>query len=118
MRLTPRRLEPANYRELLEYGLGLTDLCKTRAGSDQEVGTRGFDVRQLRQALAENAPAWIGFNGKKSASVALGRPVDYGEQPERLETTSVFVLPSTSGAARGFWDVGYWHEFARRVRES
>jgi double-stranded uracil-DNA glycosylase len=111
-------LEPTEYRELLEHCLGLTDLCKTYSGSDQEVGTRGFDVGQLQETLAKNAPAWIGFNGKKSASVALGRPVDYGEQPERLETTSVFVLPSTSGAARGFWDPGYWHEFASRIRES
>jgi hypothetical protein len=27
----------------------------------------------------------------------------------------VFVLPSPSGAARGFWDVGYWHQLAEIV---
>lgn len=114
--LTPRQLQPSEYRELPQYHLGLTDLCKVVSGSDREVGTAGFDVDKLRRTLAENAPDWIAFNGKRSASVALGRAVDYGEQPERIRATSVFVLPSTSGAARAFWDVRLWHEFAERVR--
>jgi double-stranded uracil-DNA glycosylase len=115
--LTPRRLEPAEYPELLDYGIGLTDICKTRSGSDQEVGRDGFDVDRLVSLLEENQPGWIAFNGKNSASGAFGHPVDYGAQPERLADIPAFVLPSTSGAARRFWDVSQWRELARRVQD-
>ena len=113
--LTPRRLEPNEFRELLDYGIGLTDLCKTALGSDVEVGTRGFDVPRLTRVLEQHRPGWIAFNGKNAARHVLGRPVDYGAQSEELGGVPVFVLPSTSGAARGHWDVGHWRELARLV---
>ncbi len=113
--LTPRRLEPAQYPELLDYGIGLTDICKTRSGSDQEVGRDGFDVDRLVALLQENRPGWIAFNGKNSASGAFGRTVDYGPQHERLAGTPAFVLPSTSGAARRYWDVSHWEDLAKTV---
>jgi TDG/mug DNA glycosylase family protein len=113
--LTPRRLRPSEYAELLHYGIGLTDICKVSSGSDREVGTGGFDVQGLRATLERYAPDWIAFNGKKAAETALGRPVDYGRQPERLAGTEAFVLPSTSGAARGYWDIRHWQELAAAV---
>ncbi len=113
--LTPRRLEPAEYEELLEHGIGLTDVCKTRSGSDREVGRGGFDVDRLAAVIAENRPGWIAFNGKNSARAALGRPVAYGRQEERFAGVPAYVLPSTSGAARRYWDVAYWRELARLV---
>ena len=113
--LTPRRLEPAEYPELLDYGIGLTDICKTRSGSDQEVGRDGFDVERLVALVEENRPAWIAFNGKNSASGAFARSVEYGPQDERFAGTQAFVLPSTSGAARRYWDVSRWQELARLV---
>lgn len=114
--LTPRRLEPAEYEELLDYGIGLTDICKTRSGSDQAVGKDGFDTERLIALLEENRPGWIAFNGKNSASGAFGHPVDYGPQEERLGGVPAFVLPSTSGAARRYWDIAYWRELAERSR--
>jgi double-stranded uracil-DNA glycosylase len=66
-------------------------------------------------ALEHYRPGWIAFNGKNAAKAALGRAVDYGEQPERLGPARVFVLPSTSGAGRGFWDVRHWYELAETV---
>jgi TDG/mug DNA glycosylase family protein len=113
--LTPRRLEPVEYPELLEYGIGLTDICKTRSGSDQEVGRDGFDVERLAALVEENRPGWIAFNGKNSAGGALGRPVDYGPQRERFAGARAFVLPSTSGAARRYWDFSHWRQFAKLV---
>ncbi len=113
--LTPRRLAPAQHRELLDYGIGVTDICKSRSGSDQEVGRDGFDVDRLTAVLTENRPGWIAFNGKNSAHGAFGHPVEYGPQGERLAGVPAFVLPSTSGAARRYWDVSYWQELAGRV---
>jgi double-stranded uracil-DNA glycosylase len=113
--LTPRRLEPPEYEELLDYGIGLTDICKTRSGSDQEVGRKEFDVDRLIALLDENRPRWIAFNGKNSARGAFGHPVEYGRQPERLAGIPAFVLPSTSGAARRYWDISHWQALAGLV---
>lgn len=113
--LTPRRLEPLEYREVLKYGIGLTDLCKTRSGSDVEIGADGFDVPRLVRNLEEHRPRWLALTSKNAAQNALGRPVEYGEQPERFGPSRVFVLPSPSGAARGHWDIERWHELARLV---
>ena len=113
--LTPRRLDPAQYPELLDYGFGLTDICKTRSGSDQDVGRDGFDVDRLTALLEENRPGWIAFNGKNSGSGAFGHPVDYGPQDEQFAGIPTFVLPSTSGAARRYWDVSGWRELAQLV---
>jgi TDG/mug DNA glycosylase family protein len=113
--LTPRRLQPVEYPELLDYGIGLTDICKTRSGSDAEVGRGAFDVERLMALLEENRPGWVAFNGKNSASGALGHPVDYGRQEELFAGVPAFVLPSTSGAARRFWDISHWRELATLV---
>jgi double-stranded uracil-DNA glycosylase len=110
---TPRRLHPQEFREVLAYGIGLTDLCKTRSGSDREVGTGAFDRGRLLATLQDSAPAWVAFTSKAAGKAALGRPVDYGEQPELFGGARSFVLPSPSGLARGFWDIERWRELAR-----
>src|SRR3954465_8499736 len=89
----PRRLRPVGSHEVLDYGIGLTDICKTRSGSDQEVGREAFDVPRLIAELERYSPAWIAFNGKNAARVALGRTVEYGDQQEALGGVPCFVLP-------------------------
>ena len=113
--LTPRRLRPDEYELLPRWGLGLTDLCKIRSGSDAAVARDAFDVPRLVAQMERHAPDWLAFNGKNAARHALGRSVAYGVQPERLGGASVFVLPSTSGAARRYWDLGRWRELAGLV---
>lgn len=111
--LTPRRLDPAEFRELPRWGIGLTDLCKTRSGSDAEIGSGGFDVPRLAALMEENAPACLAFNGKRAAQAALGRRrVEYGRQDAALGGVPTYVLPSTSGAASGHWDIEWWRRFA------
>jgi TDG/mug DNA glycosylase family protein len=110
--LTPVLLRPAEFIRLPEFGIGLTDISKTASGSDQEVGRRGFDPGRLAAAIAAASPGHLAFNGKNAARGALGRAVVYGRQRERIGGAAVWVLPSTSGAARGFWDVEPWRELA------
>jgi TDG/mug DNA glycosylase family protein len=110
--LTPTRLVPSEYSRLVNYGVGLTDVCKTRSGSDLEVGEDGFDVDGFVDRLRRVGPDYVAFNGKKAAQTVLGRPVGYGAQPEQLADARVFVLPSTSGAARGFWGESHWRDLA------
>jgi len=114
--LTPVLLRPVEFTRLPEFGIGLTDVSKTASGSDQEVGRQGIDAARLTTAIAAASPAHLAFNGKNAARAALGRPVDYGPQPDRIGDATVWVLPSTSGAARGFWDIGPWRELAAVAR--
>jgi TDG/mug DNA glycosylase family protein len=111
--LTPIPLAPAEFARLADFGIGLTDISKTASGSDAEVGSRGVDRKRLTAAVAAVAPRHLAFNGKNAARAALGRPVVYGPQPEAIGGASVWVLPSTSGAARGFWDIGPWRDLAQ-----
>ncbi len=110
--LTPRELVPAEFEELPEYGIGLTDICKVSYGSDAEVGTVEFDVAGLQERVAAAEPANLAFNGKNAARGALERDVGFGLQPERIGGAEVWVLPSTSGAARRFWSIDPWRELA------
>lgn len=111
--LTPMRLSPAEFEQLPDFGIGLTDICKVLHGSDQEVGTDEFDVAGLEARIAAAEPANLAFNGKNAARGALGRRVDYGPQPERIGAAAVWVLPSTSGAARRYWCIEPWRKLAR-----
>lgn len=113
--LTPAQLAPAEFERLPKYGIGLTDICKVLHGSDLEVGTVEFDVAGLEARIAESEPDNLAFNGKNAARGALERDVGYGVQPERLGGAAIWVLPSTSGAARRFWDIEPWRELAQAV---
>jgi double-stranded uracil-DNA glycosylase len=113
--LTPHQLRPEEYRRLLDYGIGLTDVCKTRSGSDEAVGRDALDRTRLLSVLERYSPAWIAFNGKNAARAVLELQVDYGRQPGSLAGAGIFVLPSTSGAARRYWDLRPWRELAEAV---
>jgi double-stranded uracil-DNA glycosylase len=110
---TPRRLDPPEFRSAAGFGIGLTDLCKTRSGSDAEIGTDAFDAPRLFALIERYDPQWLAFTSKTAARYALGRPAPYGEQPESIGGTRVFVLPSPSGRARRYWDIEPWRELAR-----
>jgi TDG/mug DNA glycosylase family protein len=110
--LTPVLLAPDEFRRLPEFGLGLTDACKTRFGSDAEVGTRDHDPQRVRRSVLTFAPGHLAFVGKQAARIVLERPVDYGRQPEALGAAQVWVMPSTSGLARRFWSVEPWQQLA------
>lgn len=112
------RLSPGEFEQLPTFGIGFTDICKILHGSDQDVGTDEFDVAGLEARIAAVEPANVAFNGKNAARGALGRRADYGLQPERIGGAAIWVLPSTSGAARRYWDVGPWRELARACAEN
>jgi TDG/mug DNA glycosylase family protein len=115
--LTPRRLDPSEYRQLLSHGIGLTDLVKRQSGGDAQIDFRGAGVRELARKIERLQPGVLCFNGKRAAGEFLGRRgVEPGLQPERIGVTRIFAAPSTSGAASGFWDPEVWRDLARRVR--
>ena len=61
----------------------------------------------------------LAFNGKRAARVFLDTAtIDYGEQPRRIGETAIHVLPSTSGAARRWWDEAFWRRVAEAAHEA
>jgi double-stranded uracil-DNA glycosylase len=116
--LTPERLQPHRFRELLQHGIGLTDLVKTHSGMDHQVRSGfGADARaRLRASILKYAPGFLAFTSKTAGENFLGGKRAYGEQPEMLAGTRIWILPSTSGAANGAWRPEIWHAFADRVR--
>jgi TDG/mug DNA glycosylase family protein len=116
--LTPERLAPQRYPELLALRLGLTDLNKTEYGSDHELSAAAMDARSLHAKLRKFRPAAIAFTSKNAASLALGlKSPAYGCQTALLEGAVSFVLASPSGRARSFWTIEPWREAARFVIE-
>ena len=117
--LTPdRALIPSEFRELLSYSIGLTDLAKGVAGMDHTLMRHSFDPASFELAIRQFAPTALAFNGKKAASVYLARPtklIGYGKQVERIGETALYVLPSTSGAASGTWSIEPWRILAADV---
>jgi double-stranded uracil-DNA glycosylase len=117
--LTPRLLASSEYRDLLAFGIGLTDVVKGQSGGDADIDFRRSDPEGLRKKVHQYSPALLAFNGRKAGQVFLGKPrVELGLQDERVGHTRLFVAPSTSGAASGYWDVDLWYELAELVRKA
>ncbi len=117
--LTPTLLRPADFRTVIEYGIGLTDIVKTSFGADSSLRPADFDREGLRRRIETFQPRVLAFNGKRSASAFFGGSVVYGYQFRRdIGVTKIYVAPSTSGAARGFWNEGLWRLVAEAVQGS
>jgi double-stranded uracil-DNA glycosylase len=116
--LTPHRLSPSEYRQVLSYKLGLTDLAKHVFGADSTLKPSDFSVRALRRVVATYRPTIVAFTSKRAAREYFGCNVDYGLHPSTLAGTRYFILPSPSGLASRFWGKGrHWHELAELVRK-
>ena len=117
--LTPRILAPTDFCTVRRYGIGLTDLCKTEAGSDVSLSGQADDAAALAAKIARYRPDVLAFNGKRAAGVFLNNAtIDYGEQSRRIGETAIHVLPSTSGAARRWWDEAFWRRVAEAARKA
>jgi len=115
--LTPRLLAPEEYPMLPQFGLGLTDLAKSISGADRILSRAHFGSAELREKIARFRPLVVGFTSKRAAEEFLGRRVHYGLLEEQIAGTMLFVLPSPSGAARGYWSLAPWRDLARLHRE-
>jgi len=111
--ITPRRYQPSEFAELIELGIGFTDLSKTGAGMDHQIAAETIDVAGFRAKMETYRPRTIAFTSKKAASLFYGRSsaaIALGRQPRDASLPEVFVLPSPSGAASGHWTIEPWRE--------
>jgi len=115
--LTPRQLDPSEYRLVLQFGIGLTDLVKGQSGSDATIRFGDPNRERLRATIGRYRPRYLCFNGKRAAQHYFNREkLSFALQDEVIGATAIFVAPSTSAAANGLWDLAPWQELADLVR--
>lgn len=108
--IVPAPLAVGDEARLLALGIGLTDVAKGVSGGDADIPRKAYDPARLRQLLQALRPGCLAFNGKNAARAFLGSDCPgYGRVEEN--GLPIWILPSTSGAARGFWDEGIWRAF-------
>jgi double-stranded uracil-DNA glycosylase len=110
--LTPRELRAEEFRDLPRYGIGLTDVAKYTSGSDSSLSRADFDAASVVAKVERYAPRVLAFVGKRAAREVLGGAVAYGRQEVLIGVSDVWVVPSTSGAARGVWAIEPWRALA------
>lgn len=113
--LTPHPFAPGEFRRLLDYRIGLTDVAKHVHGVDSRVRAEDYDPDGFEAKIQRFQPGFVAFTSKKAASVYLRRAtaqIGYGLQTTQIEQTRLWVLPSPSGAARGSWNIAWWHALA------
>ena len=110
--LTPVLLKPTEYLRLLDYGIGLTDLVKGKAGMDHILAKEDFGNQLMTRKIMQYRPRCFCFNGKRAAEAFFEHPVEYGRQEIVIDQTRFFVTPSTSGAANKWWNINLWKELA------
>jgi double-stranded uracil-DNA glycosylase len=116
--LTPIQLAPEQYRDVLQFGIGITDLVKTESGSDRSLSRGAYDVAAFVTKMVDVEPRIIAFNGVRAARECLGPSASVGLQSTRIGRSLVMVLPSTSAAAIKYWNGAPWQALAGLVNST
>lgn len=119
--LTPRRLDPPDYAELLQYGIGLTDIAKSAWGMDKELpkGALGKEaIENLRERITRHSPRILAFTSLTGGRKFVGPQAGFGLQPVRIGRTRIWILPSPSPTAHWNWNLKPWHALAHDAKAS
>jgi TDG/mug DNA glycosylase family protein len=98
--LTPRRLAPEEDRELLRYGLGVTNLVDrpTRTAAELTADELRAGAEALAALVARHRPRVLAVLGITAWRLAAGRPrAVLGRQPEPIGGALTWVVPNPSG---------------------
>jgi len=117
---TPNKLQPSECYEINKYGIGLTDLVHKESGNDNEISKESYEVDFFIEKMREYKPRFLAFTSKTSASFAMGfsgktKELNYGLQDKKIGVSFVYILPSTSGSARRFWDEKWWFQLKKLI---
>ena len=111
-----RKLKCCEYKELLNFNIGLTDLVKNQVGGDNNITVTEDDRNLLKKNIIEYKPKVLAFNGKKSAKKFFcKRKIEYGEV-DNIEGTAIWVLESTALTANRWWNNGkHWKQLSIKI---
>jgi TDG/mug DNA glycosylase family protein len=118
---TPRQLDPSQQRELLSFGLGITNVVeRATARADELTAEEYLEGGRILEAKTELLrPRWLAVLGVTAYRVAFGdRKAAVGPQERVLGGgTRVWVLPNPSGL-NAHWTLPAMAEEYARLREA
>jgi double-stranded uracil-DNA glycosylase len=97
--LVDRVLEPSEERELIGYGIGITNLVARVTATAKEISTAELaeGVELLREKVAQVGPEVLAVLGLGAWRSAVDKRAQLGRQPEPFAGAAVYVLPNPSG---------------------
>lgn len=98
--ITPRQLTPYEERELLQYGVGITNIATRATATADELSRQELmeGGRILEDKLRHFRPRKVAVLGVTAYRSAFNRPKAHlGLQPEMLAGAALWVLPNPSG---------------------
>ena len=119
--LTPNIITPFDYKNLINYNIGLTDIAKDVSGNDNQLKKDDFDIEDFISKIKKYKPKLVCFNGKTASAVFLynnpkkTKQVSYGLLNNTIGKTKLFVAPSTSGSAKKYWDENIWFSLKNEI---
>jgi double-stranded uracil-DNA glycosylase len=126
--LAAERLEPRHDCLLLDHGIGFTDVVKraTTKASELKDGEVEAGSRRLVTKIKRYGPrvaCFHGVTGYRPLHEALTggkEPITLGEQPARIGSTHLYVVPNPSGANAHFTrdeQTAWYDQLARYLHE-
>lgn len=120
LKFTDRKIPPLEFRDVWDYGIGLTDMCKTNCGMDKHIKDEDYDRVSFEKKILKYQPQMLAFTSLTAASVFFfdnpkkGGKLELGLQKETIGKTRLFICASTSGG-NGHWkNQKYsWDELAK-----
>lgn len=115
--LTPRLLKPEEYWEVLEFGIGLTDIAKHVSGMDRELPADSLGdeaCAALTAKIEANQPKLLAFTSLTAGRRYLRRTTGFGDSGRRIGATHMWLLPSPSPTAGWNWSAHehWWRRLA------
>lgn len=97
--LTDKKLLPKEDRQVMQYGLGLTDVIKSQhSGADARLAQASeSDVKNLRRKIERYKPKYVCFTSMNAYKAFSGHKAGlFGLQPQPIGASKVFITPSPS----------------------
>ena len=121
VRIDAEPLAAGEFDQFTQWGMGLTDIAKHMSGMDRECRQAPW-APCLRGAQSQDQaaePKLLAFTSLNAGRRYLGRAAGFGEQPERIGGTRVWLLPSPSPTAGWNWDrhKHWWRTLADEASE-
>jgi TDG/mug DNA glycosylase family protein len=127
--LISRPLGWAEDGELPEHGIGITNIVARASRSSSDLGPRDFarGRKELLRKIETFEPRALGLVGitvfrELWPAIASGKPpkaISCGPRPERIGSSSVYVLPNPSGRNAHFsyaQMLSHWRGLAAHIR--
>jgi len=102
---TDHELSPFDDRELLDVGVGITNLVSrtTAAAAELDGGELRRGARRLAGKVQRYRPGFVAFAGMGAYRTAFRRPrAVLGRQPETLGEAVIWLLPNPSGVQAAY----------------